>query len=172
MYSNFEAKKFMAFSFRIKKSTMLYLAFLFAVELCFGQTTNLSRQIIGEWRNVTLKITFDSLNNAGPKKILEANENSWEQVLNIEPIRTHFLSNHTYYSEYRNTKDSLVRMPKGTWSIKGEEITMHQTAPDEAVYVMRLKITGDLAEFKGMIDFDGNGKADDYYYGTQRKQPN
>jgi hypothetical protein len=89
--------------------------------------------------------------------------------LHIKPIRTHFLADGSYYSEYRDVKDSLVMRPAGTWTISGDSLTMSQSTPQAAVYTVQVSIRHDIATFSGLIDFDGDGKRDDEYYGVQKK---
>lgn len=135
-----------------------------------GQQNNLSRQLTGEWRNESLKIKINSFNNTDSTITSEAkNVAEWETTLHIRPIRTFFRSDGTYYSEYRTLSDSLFRRPSGTWSIKGDSIIINELLPEKAVFKLHVSIDSDIATFRGLIDFDGDGKADDEYFGTQRK---
>ena len=130
----------------------------------------LKKKLIGEWRNTYVKVVMHTLNNSDSTSSFQADSTNWQQVLHIKPIRTHFKSDGTYYSEYRNLNDSIVRMPKGTWGIKGDTITMVQLSPGKSSYKMHVSITNNIATFAGLIDFDGDGKDDDEYYGMQKKQ--
>ncbi|MDP4150253.1 MAG: hypothetical protein Q8927_16050 [Bacteroidota bacterium] len=99
----------------------------------------------------------------------EADSSNWEARLHIKPIRTHFLPDGSYYSEYRNVKDSLVQRPAGTWAVSGDSLTMSQSTPEAAVYILHVSIRNGIARFSGLIDFDGDGKRDDEYVGVQKK---
>lgn len=129
---------------------------------------DLKSQLPGEWRNVYVKITVHNKNKPAPA-IMEADSSNWQARLGIQPIRTHFLKDGTYYSEYRNAKDSLVRRPSGTWSLQDDSLTMTQLTPDKSVIKLQLKIVNDHATFQGRIDFDGEGISNDEYYGIQKK---
>jgi len=100
---------------------------------------------------------------------MEADSSNWEQKLGIKPIRTHFKGDGTYYSEYLNLKDSVVRRPTGLWTLKGDSLTMTEQTPEKATYKFKLKIDKNIGTFSGTIDFEGDGKADDEYYGKQKK---
>jgi hypothetical protein len=63
----------------------------------------------------------------------------------------------------------VVRHPTGIWIIKGDSITMTQLSPDKGVYTFRLKIENNHALFSGLIDFDGEGIANDEYWGIQKR---
>lgn len=62
--------------------------------------------------------------------------------LHIKPIRTHF---------------------------QGDSLFMSQAKPNTMQMTFQLHIEKDVATFTGLIDFDGDGKTDDLYYGRQRK---
>lgn len=130
--------------------------------------TSLEKQIIGEWRNIALRIKRNINDNVRPA-IVEADSTNWETKLGIKPIRTHFKTDGSYYSEYFNRKDSLIRRASGTWSIKKDSLTMIQLLPDKGTEKVHLTIRNNVATFTGIIDFDGNGKLDDDYFGMQKK---
>jgi hypothetical protein len=128
---------------------------------------DLAKDIIGEWRNVYVKITINHANK--PPVTMEADSSNWEARLGIKPIRTHFMADWSYYSEYLNLRDGIIRDPRGTWMIKGGSLLISQQTPDKSNYKYLLKIENDHAIFSGMIDFDGEGVANDEYYGIQKK---
>jgi hypothetical protein len=129
-----------------------------------SQTTKgpLAKALIGEWRNIYVRINIKD-------KLMEADSANWEERLHIKPIRTHFQADGTYYSEYRNLQDSIVRRPTGTWALHGDSLTMSQLEPETMQMTLRLKIEGNVATFTGLIDFDGDGKSEELYLGRQRK---
>lgn len=156
----------------------IFLAFLFSFMFfsCYyaRQTSNgqqASSSIIGEWRNTYLKVIMHSYKNSDTIRIVEANENNWEEVLKSKTIRTFFRSDGTYNSEYRNLKDSIFYSPAGKWSVSGDSLFMTDTFPSrEVMYKLKFEIKGNMAEFWSTLDFDQDGKEDDDYYGIQKKQ--
>ena len=129
---------------------------------------DLHKKLVGEWRNVYVKIKINNP-EAGKSVIMEADSTNWEEKLDIKPIRTFFKEDGTYYSEFRDIKDSITGSPSGLWSLKGDTISMTQNKQGGTVTKMRLRIAKDKATFSGMIDFQGDGKADDEYFGIQRR---
>jgi len=129
---------------------------------------NFTKQLVGEWRNVYVKIIIKNT-KTGSVATMEADSTNWETRLGIKPIRTHFKGDGSYYSEYRNLKDSIIKRNDGTWFIKGDSLTMAQTLPTKSRLTLHISITGNKASFHGFIDFDGSGKLDDEYFGMQRK---
>jgi len=128
---------------------------------------NLAKDIVGEWRNVYLKLEIH--NKSKPTTTMLVDSTNWETKLGIKPIHTNFLANGTYHSEYYNLKDSIIKRSTGNWSIKGDSITMAQQTPSKTLYTYHVSISNGYATFHGIIDFDGEGLLNDDYYGIQKK---
>jgi hypothetical protein len=126
------------------------------------------KQLLGEWRNTYLKIEMQG-KTGGLPVTMEADSLNWEKVLKMHPIRTHFNTDGSYYSEYFNLKDSLIRRPTGAWAIKGDTIVMAQITPERSETRLHISISNNVATFSGLIDFTGSGKKQDTYLGKQRK---
>jgi hypothetical protein len=128
-------------------------------------------QLHGQWRNVYMKLEMRTYKNSDSTKVLEVNEANWEQIMQIRPIRTYFWYDGTYNSLHYDLRDSLIYNPAGRWNLKADTLVMVDTFPDRGLqYRYRVAVSGDMAEFWGIEDLDGDGKADDHYYATQRKQ--
>ena len=118
-----------------------------------------------------MKITMNSYRNSDTIRVIEANETNWNTVLKSQPVRTFFKADGTYNSEHRNMKDSIFYNPAGYWNISGDSLFMRDTFPKKGIsYTYWLHIDGRTATFRGSEDFDQDGKRDDDYFGTQKKQ--
>ena len=151
------------------KRAFLLLALLIAATLTGkGQTagSRLGKALVGEWYNVYIKI---DVIDSGRQQVVEADSSNWEAQLHIKPIHTRFYRDESYTSVYHDLRDSIVMTKTGTWTLKGDTLVMTQLAPEKLSMRLRLSIAGDRAIFSGMIDFNGDGKKDDRYYGIQRK---
>jgi hypothetical protein len=127
-------------------------------------------QLHGQWRNVYMKLEMRTYKNADSTRMLEVNENNWEQVMKIKPIRTFFWYDGTYNSEHRDLRDSIFYNPAGKWTLRADTLEMTDTFPKAGLrYKYRITVNGNMAEFSGVEDLDGDGKKDDLYYGTQRR---
>ena len=134
------------------------------------ENRSISGQLIGTWTNTYMKVDMHTFNNSDSTKVLEVNENNWEEKMKIQVIRTFFRANGTYNSEHRNLKDSIVYNPAGNWSIVNDSLLMTDTFPQAGLsYKFKLAIKDSTAEFWGLEDFDQDGKKDDAYYGKQNK---
>jgi hypothetical protein len=135
------------------------------------ENRELSKKLVGEWRNVSIKIKMNSYKNADASKDFEVNEKNWEDKMHIKPIRTFYRENSTYNSEHRNLNDSIIYNPAGKWIILDDTLEMIDTFPQRGkVYKYKLFIRDNIAEFTSIEDCDNDGWSDDNYFGVQRKQ--
>lgn len=128
--------------------------------------SELEQSFIGEWTNVSMRIWVKTYNQSDTSFIVDINEENWDLKMTVQPIVTTVFEDGTYVSEFRNSFDSLMYRPEGTWMIDGDSLIMQD---HQAVYKYKIFIDGDLAEFKSVIDWDGDGDIDDDYFGVQRK---
>lgn len=154
-----------------KNFFLLSLSFIFLCSfMAYQKDTSLRNQLIGQWRNLTISINMITVNNTDKNELWECNESNWEQCVKIKPIRTYFKKDNTFYSEYYTLKDSLFNKQSGKWNLKDSILTFFYETPKKDTMQFILSIKGEVATFKGKIDWDGDGKKDDEYYGTQKRQ--
>ena len=134
------------------------------------KVSTLDKDILGEWRNIYLKISLDAGASGDTVKITECDSAHWETMLGIKPIHTFYKEDGSYTSEYYTLQDSLFMTNTGKWKISGDTLTMEQEKPKPAVYKLKTVINEGVATFEGLIDFDSDGIKDDFYLGRQRKQ--
>lgn len=132
----------------------------------FDYVTQLENDIVGEWVNNSMKVWVNTFNNSDTSFIVDINEETWEMKMTIKPIVTIIREDGTYISEFRNSFDSLIYRPEGSWMIDGDTLIMEDK---QEVYKYQVFVDGDRAEFRNMIDWDNDGKEDDEYSGVQRK---
>jgi len=132
----------------------------------FNYLDQLEQDIIGEWTNVSMRVWVRTYNNSDTSFIVDISEENWELKMNIKPIITTIYEDGTYISEFRNSFDSLIYKPEGSWLIDGDTLIMED---HQEVYKYQVFIDGDVAEFKSKVDWDRDGRADDEYFGIQYK---
>ena len=125
---------------------------------------SLKKDMIGEWRNVAMKVT---IKGEEADSVVDVPAGKWEEVLQIQPIRTVYSEDGTYNSEYRDLDDSIIMTSAGTWSVKGDTLIMTEQGKTN-YYITTVK--EGMAEFDGYVDWDEDGQADDHYWGKQKKQ--
>lgn len=112
---------------------------------------------------------MNSYQNQDTLVVMMADTSNWESVLGIKPIRTFFLEDGTYHSDHYSLEDSLLFSAGGSWRMESDTLVMDEVTPAAASYRMKVVIENNLAEFSGLLDFDEDGHADDFYLGRQKK---
>lgn len=139
-----------------------------------NESGKIALPIAGVWLNTYMKVEMKTYKGTDSTKIMEVNEESWENTMGIRPIETHFNENGTYNSIHRNLHDSIIYNPAGKWFVKGDSLFMNDTFPEKGIgykyrFVITTKDNETVVEFWGHEDFDQDGRKDDLYYGRQRK---
>jgi hypothetical protein len=151
------------------KRTLVISSMIFLLVGCKNSEESLQDQLVGEWSNLSMKITTNSKNNTDSNEVFEVDRAKWEETLKIKPIRTLFRADSTYNSPHFNLKDSLVFNPSGKWWVEGDKVYFLQLFPSTDASYFTLSINKDTATFEGPVDWDEDGKKDDIYFGRQIK---
>ncbi len=128
--------------------------------------SQLEQDLIGVWVNESMRVWVRSYNHSDTSFIVDINEENWDLKMTIKPITTTIYADGTYISEFRNSFDSLIYSPEGSWLLDGDSLIMHDR---QAIYHYQVFVDGNRAEFKSILDWDSDGVADDEYFGVQRK---
>ncbi len=128
--------------------------------------SQLETDLPGQWENMSMRVVVNTFNRSDTSFIVDINEENWELKMTIKPILTTILNDGTYTSEFRNSFDSLIYRPKGTWLLDGDTLIMED---QQATYKYQIFIDGSRAEFRSIMDWDGDGDMDDEYFGIQQK---
>ena len=129
--------------------------------------TPVREKLIGEWNNLSIKISMNSKNNSDSNELLEVDRPVWEQTLKIKPIRTFFRADSSWNAAHYNLKDSLVYNPSGKWWFENDKLIMMQYFPSPDTTAYDLDIKNDTATFEANVDWDRDGKKNDVYFGKQ-----
>lgn len=115
--------------------------------------------LVGKWRNLEIIVRM-------PDSVLQVRDTLWQHKLGIKPIITAFNGDRTFHSEYRSPEDSLIMTSTGTWAVMGDTLSMIEHGIENKYHFL---IAGDTVFFRGYLDWDQDGKANDHYAGKQLK---
>jgi hypothetical protein len=145
---------------------VLPFVFLIACEVPPAENRELSSKLAGEWRTKGVIIKMNSYKNTPETKNFFVSEHDWEKQMGIRLIHTTYDKNGTYHSEHFNLSDSLLLKQAGVWKIYGDSLIMTDTFPARGqTYRYRIEVSKKLAKLWSLEDSDGDGFADDDYYG-------
>jgi hypothetical protein len=123
----------------------------------------LAEQLIGEWKNSSLNL---KIHNDTDSTVIIDSEN-WVEVLGIQPIVSEFKNDSSYLSRYYSPEGEEIMTSTGIWYIRGDSLIMIERQIPNAYH---LRMEGNSAYFRGYIDWDQDGVADDLYEGIQVRQ--
>jgi hypothetical protein len=132
------------------------------------RTTDLKKMMVGEWRSVSIQIVMHTAFNSDSTRRMTANEDNWELITKRRPVRTFFKADGTYYAEFYDLNDSIVYNPSGEWSIQKDSLIIRQLKPKPALLRYQVTMRDHVGEFRSVLDFDGDGKADDEFFGVSK----
>ena len=130
---------------------------------------SLQKQLLGEWNYTSMKVKINTALNSDSTAYVDINEGNWEKELKTKAPKAVFNEDLTYYVEYKNLKDSIIRGAAGTWYVINDSLTMNQKQPDNTSFLYKVAINNGIAEFTGVVDWEGDGKVDDEYTGVLKK---
>ena len=103
---------------QLKQFLMVTLTFgLIILWAACQPQTKLTKQLIGSWTNVDLKVSLNHHKVGDSAYLFEVPIGQWEAILNIKPILTDFRDDGSYRSEYRTLEDSLIREVEGQMAV-------------------------------------------------------
>ncbi|MEX0812511.1 MAG: hypothetical protein WD048_09875 [Chitinophagales bacterium] len=152
----------------MKNYKLLFLIFTIPFFACNTDSrTETEKKLIGDWESLSIKVEINS--EGGESRVLEVPRSQWEEKLKIQPIQTTYNADSTYSSVYKSLEGKVITTNKGTWLIKNDALIMRETEPRKENFRYSVEFSGDSALFKGEIDWDLDGKKDDFYEGWQIK---
>ena len=127
---------------------------------------DLNREMPGTWEIVNIRVDIHSPEGQDTIIQFEIPENEWEPVYNVKPKRTYFEVDKRYREEFRSIRDSLISSNSGEWSVEGDSLFMTEA---DTSYHYKVSVARGFADFRSLIDWDGDGEKDDDYFARHRR---
>lgn len=127
---------------------------------------DLTAELPGTWETVSIKVNINSFNNLDTNMVFEIKEEQWEPVYRVRPSRTYFELDNQYRQEFRSITDSLISVNRGVWNVFTDTLMLIE--PD-TTYQFVVSVDSGMARFHRLVDWDGDGEADDDYLGVHRR---
>lgn len=139
--------------------------------MCAGcsKKTDLERSLVGRWENIGLHVTIHTFHNSDSTVVIDLTEDNLRRGFATKPFVTIIHDDGTYTVEIRSQSDSLVAKSSGEWKVESDSLIMKQLNPSPALFVYHVKISGNTAEFRTMVDYDHDGKVDDELLSLSRR---
>ncbi len=126
----------------------------------------LKEALPGTWESVSVKVVVHTAEGTDTSYVFEVLEEEWPTRLGMKPIRTYFHPDNTYRQEFIDVTDKVINVARGMWNTFGDTLMLIE--PD-ATYQYIITPTKGMAEFRAVLDWDGDGQEDDEYLGIHRR---
>ncbi len=121
----------------------------------------------GTWESVSVRVQVNTADNKDSTYVFEVKEEDWIRRLGTRPIKLYFSPDKKYRQEFIATNDSILNTTRGLWNTFGDTLMLIE--PNATYqYTVTLRENG-LAEFRTLLDWDGDGEEDDEYLGVHRR---
>lgn len=127
----------------------------------------IENEIVGKWKNGTVDVDLSTYNNTDTSFHISVNESNWKIVMNINPIITSIREDGSFVTEYRDTLNNVFHTNRGIWYIDGDSLFLEDEKGKLFPYKILLK--GNEMEMETMVDYDEDGKKDDFYIGSYKR---
>lgn len=117
--------------------------------------------ILGTWSNLSMRITYLDLDS-----LYEVPEGKWEEMLEIQPIKTTYRSDSTYQSEYFKLDGKPLFTSVGKWYLQDDSIYLESQGVITAYKFTR---ENNVGRFVGILDWNEDGKSNELYDGRQKR---
>lgn len=115
--------------------------------------------LAGNWRTLSIRVAL----NGEPSWTLEASESDFPETLGIFANYGEYRMDSSYTETYLAAKDSVMASSEGRWWVAQD--SFYQQTSEGKVFSYAVELKGDTATFRGWLDWDGDGQADDRYEG-------
>lgn len=126
----------------------------------------LKEALPGTWESVSIRVDVNTAENTDSSYVFEVKEEEWAQRLGSRPIRFYFQPDNKYRQEFTALSGEVVSATRGMWNTFGDTLMLIEP---NATYQYQVATGKGLAEFRTMMDWDGDGQEDDSYLGVHRK---
>jgi len=128
---------------------------------------DLKKELPGTWEAVSVKVQVNSaMNKPDSSATFEIKEEEWLDRMGVQPVRTYYQTDNKYRQEFRALNDTLLSISRGVWNTFGDTLMMIEPT---TTYQYTISLKNGLAEFRALVDWDGDGEEDDDYMGVHRK---
>lgn len=148
--------------------TLLPALALIAIAVASCSTTKLDTKelMIGKWTTEKVRVKIISMNNTDADSTIIVSSEDFKQELGIYSNVGHYNADGTYEDVYYLDKDSVLMRTTGEWMMQGtDSIIVRQDEPTQREHRYFVKLKKDKGIFKGLVDWDGDGKQDDEFTG-------
>ncbi|MCB9300554.1 MAG: hypothetical protein H6566_07890 [Lewinellaceae bacterium] len=161
---------------RIQEVSLLTLLFLSLIltqcqpsgkpETATETPVPLAEALPGAWESILVRVAVNTAENTDSSYVFEIREEEWLERTGMRPIKAYFQPDNQYRQVFTAGNDTIISVARGMWNTFSDTLLMVEP---KATYQYIVTIDKGLAEFRTLLDWDGDGQEDDEYLGVHRK---
>jgi len=125
----------------------------------------LEEALIGVWEAVSFEVLVNSVQNSDSSYVFEITEQDWQNRLKVLPVQRYFYKDKKFIEQFRGLDGVPYDTLRGMWNTFGDTLMMVEP---NATYNYEVDIEKGMSTYYGLLDWDGDGNADDEYTGVYR----
>lgn len=130
-------------------------------------TPTAKESMYGVWQILSFKVVYNAtLEIPDSQYVFEVKEENWQQILSTKPTLSYFYPDNTFRQEFMDKNNVPYDTIRGVWNLLGD--TLMLISPT-ATYTYHLQLASDRADYRSIIDWDGDGVEDDEYTAIYRQ---
>lgn len=130
---------------------------------------DLARDMAGKWRTLSFEVHVNSFQGQDKDTVIKIANADFGRLVPFIENRGEYKLDGTFEEFFYKTKDSILIKVSGSWITEGDTIYVQQLYPSFTENKYQLVLKNDTGTFTSYLDWDRDGKADDYYIGTSLK---
>lgn len=129
----------------------------------------LKSHLMGKWETVAISVDIYSQGGTSEDVHADYGPENMESELDMEKALGYLLPEGKFLDEYYIASGDSVAAMSGKWYVSNDSV--YYDYPEFGfAYGFRIRFNGRVAEFKGLIDWDEDGEADDLFTGYSKWQ--
>lgn len=137
-----------------------------APETTTKASVSLAEALPGAWESILVRVAVNTAENTDSSYVFEIREEEWTERTGMRPIKAYFQPDNQYRQVFTAGNDSIISVARGMWNNFSDTLLLVEP---NATYQYIVSIDKGLAEFRTLLDWDGDGQEDDEYLGVHRK---
>lgn len=123
----------------------------------------LANQMAGQWTTIELHIEAKSWGNSDKDSTFTIHQSQFNTSFGFAKNKGVYKLDGTFEEEFISDVDTVLSKVSGNWDAKGDTVYVQQMYPNISENHYHFELKGDTGYFTGYLDWDRDGKADDYF---------
>lgn len=132
---------------------------------------SLAQQMTGEWSAAVLHVEAKSWKGTDIDSTFTITQAEFNETFGFDKNKGVYQLDGTFEEFFISAVDTVLSKVSGNWDAKGDTVYVQQMNPNISENHYHFELKGDTGYFKGYLDWDRDGKKDDFFISKALKSP-